>query len=254
MGIFTKDEKLKIVPRTEESTTGGKYLMDTLNQGTPNIPVREVADLSPIQQLIQEQLGSMFTNAGESSALARKTYTDILNSDVDPAQSKEYQGFRSEAEWLKKKGITDVKHSANRSGMYGSSPQFAGEGAVAQAYDSSILQMLGQLENEERDRKERAAGNIQNLDSQNISNAAAIGGIAETGRQVEQMKNDALYVAALDQAMFPYTTMSNIASALLNVNNQAFMTGGGLNDLGVGLSIAAGAAGSYSGAKAGASA
>lgn len=253
MGILTKKEKIKIAPRTEESKAGGKYLMDTLGKGTPDIPVRNVADLSPIQQLIQEKLGGMLSNADESSALARKTYTDILNNNDDITQGKEYRGLKSEAERLKKKGITDVRHSANRKGMFGSSPQFAGEGDVSAQYDSNLLTLLGQMEEREKDRKTDAAGNIQRLDSQNISNAAAIGGIAKEGQENEQMKSDALYSAALQQVMFPYTTMSNIAAQLLNVNNQAFMTGGGLSDLGVALSISSGAAGSYAGAQAGAS-
>ena len=250
--IFTKKEKLKVVPRTEESKAGGAYLMDTLKSGTPDIPVQGVAGLTAIQQLIQEQLGPMLSQAGESTALARKTYSDILNNTEDITESKEYRGLQTESERLKKKGITDVKHSANRMGMFGSSPQFAGEGDVAAQYDSNLMTILGQMENREKDRKVEAAGNLQRTDAQSISNAAAIGGLADQARQVEQMKSDALYSAALTQVMFPYTQMSKIASALLNVKNDAYMTGGGLTDLGFGVSALSSGVGSYYSAKAGA--
>ncbi len=239
MGLFTKDKKLKAVPRTEESKTAGKYLMDTLKKGTPEIPVRNVADLTPMQQLIQEKLGGYLSSSEESSALARKTYTDILNEDPDITKGKQYQGLKSEAERLKKKGITDVRHSANRKGMFGSSPQFAGEGEVSAQYDSNLLTLLGQLEERQKDRKTQAAGDISRLDSSNISNAAAIGGIAKEEQMNEQMKSDALYSAALQQVMFPYTTMSNIAAQLLNVRQDYAVTGGGMTDLGFALSAGA---------------
>lgn len=248
MGLFTSDTKVEAVKRSKESKKGGKYLMNLLEEGTPDIPARSIADLSPIQQLIQEALGDMLAKSGESTALARKTYTDTLKEEVDPAKSKEYRGFVSEAERLKKKGITGVRQSAEGYGMFGSSPQFAGEGAVSAAYDSNILQLLGQLEREGRDRKERAAGNLQNVESQNIGNVAAIGGVAEIGRQVEQMRSDALYTAALAEVMFPYTEMSNIASILLSHQNQGVVTGGGLTDLGFFVSALTGGLSSYAGA------
>ncbi|NIP51117.1 MAG: hypothetical protein GWO10_16710, partial [candidate division Zixibacteria bacterium] len=72
--------------------------MGLLGKEAPKIPVREVADLTPMEQLIQAQLEKLYGKTVEGGELATKHYADILKRDVDPTKSKEYKGFLTEAE------------------------------------------------------------------------------------------------------------------------------------------------------------
>lgn len=248
MSLFTKDEKLKVVPRTEESIFGGQFNIDLLKEGPPTIPTQEIAGLTPIQKLIQDQLAGTLKSTGESTALAKGEMTKTLTDQYDPRTSDLYRGLREESERLKTEGLTDVRQRAELGGMLQSTPAVAAEQSLINIADSNLLQQLGLLTEKERDRKVDAARDIQGVDAAGISNVAAIGGVADQQRAVEQARNDALYNAAIQQVLFPYTNMSNIASSLLNVQDQAFMTGGGMTDLGFGLATGASALGAYAGA------
>ena len=69
---------LKIVPFNKYQTTGADYMKNLLEQGVPDVPVQEIADLTPIQQQIQQSLGDVLADTSGSTKLARDELTKIL--------------------------------------------------------------------------------------------------------------------------------------------------------------------------------
>ena len=135
---------------------------------------------------------------------------------------------------------------------FGAGGRTGAQGDWLSKVDSNLLRELGVLQQAEKTRKDQAARDISDIDMSQISTMAAAGSVADVERQVEQQRNTALYQAALQQVLFPYTTMSNIAQAMTNITNQGVVMGGGLTDVGFGVSALSGMFGSYYGAKAGA--
>jgi hypothetical protein len=201
--------------------------------------------------MLIKELPGILEGTKKSAELAKGEMTKTLEGGYDPLTSPYYRGLREEAEREQRKGVTDIRQGAELGGMLKSTPRLGAEGTFLAASKSNLLKQLGLLYETERGRKSQAARDIQGVEGQQISDVAAIGGVAEAERAVEEQRNQALYAAAIQQIMFPYQTMSNIASALLNVKNQGVVTGGGMTDLGFLLSAGASAAGSYYGAKAG---
>jgi hypothetical protein len=251
MGLFTKKQKLKIIPRTKESKFGGQYLMDIVKGGAPTIPTREVADLTPMQQMLMKELPGILEGTKTSAELAKGEMRKTIEGGYDPLTSPEYRGLREETERRQTKGLTTLRQGAELGGMLKSTPRLGAESDFLAASESNLLKQLGAMFERERVRKGEAARDIQGVEGQKIGQVAAVGGLAETERMVEEQRNQALYAAAIQQILFPYQTMSNIASALLNVKKQGVPMGGGLTDLGFGLSTLASFGGSYYGAKAG---
>lgn len=229
MGFLTEDIKLKPVPRTPESLAGGEYLTQLLRR-SPAIPTQQIAGLTPVEQAIMQYLPQYLASAGTSGDLALGEYSKILTGGYDPLTSPAYEGFRQEAERLKKEGVTSLRQRAQLGGMLESTSAAAQEAGFINQANSQILQALGQLFEAERGRKMQAAQGIQSAEGQKLANVAAIGGIAGTERSIEQMRNDAMYQQLLTQIMFPYQQQAQIASTMMGSKYDTYSTGGGLKD------------------------
>ena len=249
MGIFSKDKKLKVAPRSQGSTEGENYLRSLLTQ-TPTQPLQGTAGLSPIQQLIQQQLGGSLSGASDAANLARDEYRSVLTDSRDPQTDPYYQSIRSEGERLKTKAITGNRQDAQKLGGLQSTPARGQELETSRAYDSSIMQVLGSLMEGDKDRRLQAAEGVQRGEAQNIQNVGAISNISDLSRAIEQQRADALYTQALKQIMMPYETMANLAMGMMNYQMPTYTTGGGLTDLGFLTLVGSNAVSSYYGAQA----
>lgn len=249
--LFTKEKSVKAAPRTAGSIAGEQFLTNLINQ-SPNIPTQEVAGLTPIQQAIQQALGTSLTNIQESSNLARSEYEKTLSDGYDPLTSPEYAATRKELERLKTKGVTADRQRAQQVGGLMSTPAAGVESQTRQNYDSLIMQALADLTSKERDRKTQAAKDMGTLESQNVQNLANVSNVADVERQIEQQKNNALYQQALMEILYPYEQMASIAQSLMNYQMPTVTTGGGLTDLGFYANMTSQIAAQSAGAMAGA--
>lgn len=231
MGIFTEDTKVKLAPRTGESVAGGEFLQRQIG-GAPSIPTSGVAGMTPIQALIQQRLGPLLQNVGEAGQLATDEYRRTLEGGYDPRTSPYYESLRGEAEYLKRKGTTALRREHELGGTLMDTNAMGLRGEFINRADSALLQELGRLYESERDRTERAAVGIQDVGARQAGTMAAVGGIAETQRSIEQQQADALYQQAMQQILFPYQYQSQIASMLMNYSPDIVLTGGGLSDFG----------------------
>lgn len=227
MGIFTKKKKIKYPPGYLDATG---YLKNILSGGTPDIPAREIEDLSAFQKLIVDQLGPMFENLMSSYGTARDELTKTVEGDYDPRTSDEYKGLREEAEWLGGKAKTSARQRANLGGMLQSGSAAGVEGQIDTQMNTGLLKILGSLFEKERERKYGAARELPGLDREVAGTAGQMADIADAERIIKQEQSDALYEAAMAEIMFPYTYMKGIASVLMG--QQPIITGGGLTDLG----------------------
>lgn len=231
MGLFTEDTKLKQVPRTEGSIAGEKRLMDLIS-GTPQIPTQNVAGLTPIQMAIQQMLGGTLGRISEGSTAAQDYYKKILGENYDLESDPRYQTLMQQAGVLTKQASTQAKRGAERMGMLDSSGAKELEMTEMQKAHSPILQAIGDLLNRKESERMEAAGGIGRAGAQEAGNIAAVGGIADIERSVEQMQADALYNQALMQILFPYQYQSNLANALMSYKPDYYVEGGGLTDFG----------------------
>ena len=251
MGLFTEPQELEIIPQSDASKTGQAYLQNLLAT-MPNVPTQGVAGLTPIQLMIQKMLPGYLNQVNQAGDLASKEYSDILSDKYDPRTSPYYEGLRQEAERLQTEGVTSLRQRAELGGMVNSSNAAVSEGSFINQSNSALLTELGRLMETERGRKMLAAEGIQGAESKRLGNVAAVGGIAEEARSIEQQRADALYSQALMQMLFPYKYQAKLANSLLNYKQDYAVTGGGMTDLGFGLNVAGQAFGAYAGAKAGA--
>lgn len=234
MGIFVKKTKVKLLPKTDEYKAGGKFLTDLLSQGTPEIPVLDVAKLTPIQRLVQESLSGLLADTTASSEAAKGELTKTLEGkEYDPLKGDYYKNLTKESEKLKAKGLTGLRQRAGMAGMFLSTPALGEESKFLNLANTNLLKQLGAMYEAERDKRLEAATQLQDVQQQQIANLASIGGIAEHDRLIEEQRNQNLFQAAMQTTMFPYTNMSNIANALLNTQHEGIVKGGGLTDLAV---------------------
>jgi hypothetical protein len=255
MGLFTEDTKIKPIPRTEGSKEGEAYLQQLIGQSI-NAPLQGTAGLTPVQMAIQQTLPLLLSRINQSGELATDEYKKTLSGDYDPRTSPYYEGLRQEADRLKTAGTTQLRQRAELGGMLQSTPAIAQEANFVNQADSLLLKELGRLTESERGRKMLAAEGVQGAESRNLANVAAVGGIAEAARSIEQQQADALYNQALMAILAPYQYQANIANSLMNYKQDYYVAGGGLSDLGflaqTGAQVGGMALGGYMGGLAGA--
>jgi hypothetical protein len=247
MGLFTKSQsfKFKEIPSTSEQNRARNWL-EGLYRKDMQFPLQGTADLTGTQQDIQTQLQGLLDQSGGDYQAVADYYRNVLNGGYDPKTSDFYQGFRQEATTLKQMGQRDVARSAQKAGMARSTPSVGMQGLVGADYDSKILQVLGGLYEQERDRQGQAAAGLPSLRGQQVGTMGAANQIAETARRVEQEKLDALYNQAFHTLLAPYTYQAKIAMALLNEPRYlGVKSGGGLTDLGFLTNAMSSAVGSY---------
>lgn len=239
MGLFTKSKKLKfkLIPSTPEQETARNWLQSLYLQDF-QAPLQGTADLTPTEQQIQGELGNFQSASGQDYSTAASYYRDVLGGGYDPRTSPAYEGFRQEADALRRRSQQDVARAAQKAGMARSTPVTGIQSRTGAEYDSLILRALGDLYERERDRQTHAAGALPALRGQQIDTMARTSDLAAMPRQLEQHRLDALYQQAMQNLMAPYTYQANIASALLNEQRYAgVQTGGGLTDFAIGATI-----------------
>ncbi len=252
MSLFTEEKKVKIRPEVLEAAD---YLKTLMQSGTPTIPTQGTADLTPVQQLIMSQLPGMLSGTAEAGQQARDYYSGVLNENYDVFNDPRYEAIRTENERLTRAGQTALRRGAERFGQLDSTPARVGEAEFLSQSGSNLLKSLGELLTYKEGQKERAAGNIQNVPARDIQNVGAITGLADTERNVEQMRADALYQSALKQILFPYQYQAGLANSLMGMPGGVQVTGGGLTDFGflanMGAQVGGMALGGYLGGLAG---
>ena len=224
-----KETKTRPMPQLGGSEKAESFLKSLLKMDE-QLPMRETADLTPVQKEIQQMLSGILSKTDQAGDLASGEYRSILEDEYDPRTSPYYEGFRQEAERLQKEGVTSLRQRSELGGMLGSSNAAVSEGSFVSQSNSAILKELGRLLETERGRKLLAAEGIQGAESQRIGNVAAVGGLAEAERNVEQQRNDALYNQVMQQILFPYQYKTGIANTLLNYKPEWETYGGGPSD------------------------
>jgi len=222
----------------------GAQTLQNLAGQTPTIPQQGVAELTPMQQLIQSQLGPMLDTINQSGREATDYYSDVLGGDYDPRTSPYYEGLRQESERLQGQGVTSLRQRAELGGMLQSSNAAGVEGQFVNQSNAAFLKELGGLYETERNRQGQAAEGIQRAGAQQVQNVAAVGGIADQQRVIEQAQQDALYQQLITQILFPYEHQAEWAAALMGMPGGVQVTGGGFTDLSQGLILGGVVAGS----------
>jgi uncharacterized protein YaaQ len=245
MGLFTSKQKIKD-PLAAQKKTAANYLINLLNQGTPDIPQQQVAGMTGVQSDLLSSLGDYTNDINANYGQATGYYKDVLSGNYDPRNSDYYKGLRNEAAQLKADSGTAIKRNASAGGMLSSSPTSALIGSNERQINNQLLTLLGGMYENERSRMGQAAQGLQQADSQRIQNVGQTMQVADVERQIEQQRNNALYNQALQTVMFPYQYQVNIASAIFGAS-QPIVTGGGATDLGIAFSALTGAAGSIVG-------
>jgi hypothetical protein len=248
MGLFTKDKKVEYSPGYLQ---GQEYLTNLLQQ-TPSLPQQQVAGLTPVQQLIMSMLPGMLQGSGEAQQTVSNYYRGLISDKYDVFEDPRYEALRQESERLTRAGQTSLRRGAERSGQLDSTPAKAGEAQFLAQSGSELLKNLGALLTNREQQRLTAASGLQSATSQGIQNAAAVGGIADWQRVIEQQQNDAMYQWALMTAMFPYQYQTGLAQSLMNAPGAVQVTGGGLTGFGEFMSFAAPIAGAVLGGPIGA--
>jgi hypothetical protein len=251
MGLFTKDEKINILPQSEESKAGSAYLQKLLGQQTPDIPQQQVAGMTAMEKAINSYLPQYLASSGESADMARGIYGDILSGSNYNQQADQ---LKKDYEWSSAGGLNELRRRANMGGMLDSTNAIGQEQNYLNQGQSTLMNQLNSLREQDTNKKLTAAKGIQDTESQQLQNVAAVGALAKNERDIEQQQNNALYQRLMTQIMFPYQQQAEIANSLLNYKNEYVTTGGGANDLGMILGMAGSALGGFAGTEAGAAA
>jgi hypothetical protein len=242
--LFFKKDDYKNAPRTKESQQGGQFLMDILNQGSPDYPQRKIAGLSDNEQAIQGNIAS-FLNANQPVfQSATDEIMATLSGDYDPRTSDFYKGVRQEADILKEEESDAIRRRANLGGMLYSTGASNIEAKNNARIDAETLQVLGSLTENERNRK---LGTAMNASQNAVANTLAAQGVSAVPRQVTQEEYDAMYAETLDELLAPYQLMSPIATSMMGYSPGIINYGGGLTGLGFLTSAGANVAAAYAG-------
>ncbi len=203
----------RLLPQTDMQKNARNYI-NNLIYAQPEYPVQDIANLTPIQQQIQQYLSGNMGSANDMYNTASGVYKDYLTSDYDPATSNYWKGYRAVAESQKAQALKSDRQRTNAGGMLRSTPGSQIEGTTRQNYDNAQLAKLGKLQENELNRRLGAASNAQRVQSQYLGNMATTSGIADQQRAIEQAQNDAVYKAAMQTLLHPYTYSTALAEAI----------------------------------------
>src|SRR5512145_1471993 len=117
MGIFTEDVKTKIRP---EVLYGAQTLQNLAGQ-TPTVPQQGVAELTPMQMLIQSSLPGMLTDINQAGDMARNYYSNTLNAPYGLENDPEAMLLQQQADIAGGQAITASRRGMESRGMLDSS-------------------------------------------------------------------------------------------------------------------------------------
>jgi hypothetical protein len=229
-GKYIEPTKIELGPQSEASKYG-QALLQRLAATRPEIPLQGTAGMTPLQSLIQQQLGGLLGESNLAGDLSAAEFQKILAGGYEPFSSPYYESLRGEAESLKKEGAAGLQARGSLGGTESDTSTAAGD--FLNQSDSALLRQLGEIASTEEGRKMLAAQGINENETKRIQNIAAVGGIAEKARSIEQQRADAIYSQTMQTVLFPYTYQADLASALLNYESDYAVTGGGPTDLGI---------------------
>jgi len=205
----------KLIPSTPEQNTARSWLMDNLTKDL-QFPTQQIAELTPFQQELQSYLQQSMPGMQENYQLSQQHMQDTLQGGYDPQDSPYWKGYRQQANQMKADAQTDVRQRSQLGGMLNSSPAANVEADSNRQYDSMMLQQLGQLYENERNKMYNAAQTSSQVDSQHTQNLAQATQLGNLPRDIEQQQNDAIYEAALNELLAPYTYQYKLAQPILD--------------------------------------
>ena len=218
--LLGKGKKAKY-KEPKEMGEARRYLRDLMNQGTPALPTREIAEMTPLEERGQTILGeyadqrlpeTFTTGQSELLKTARGGYSDLT-------QSPFFQPIINTINRTSNEQMQNLLRRLQLGGMGLSTP---GGKQVAQGVaqgSEAVMTALAPYADAERQRQFGAIPQLlQYADYEmdqplNILNAiAAYGGLP---RQIQQEQYNAAYQPLYEETMFPYTTGADLARGIL---------------------------------------
>jgi len=218
MGLFSGGSKTKFY-RDPESLKGGTWLtqfMDSWGPAglSPNYPLMQVAGMTDTEQDVQNQLQGVARNGTEGYNLAMDQVRNTLQGQYDPRTSDLYRGFREEAQALKGQSNADIRRQAQKAGSLRSTPTASIQAENSRNYDSKMLQLLGQMYENERSRMQQAGQQAQTLGTDQVNTMIGTQALASVPRQIERQRYQAIYDKALQELLHPYQVQAQIAMGM----------------------------------------
>jgi hypothetical protein len=223
----------KRAPLYPQQKTGAKFMESLLGRSVPDFPVMDIPGMTDTQMQGQNQLSGYVNMAGmpQDYETGMSFYRDVLNGSYDPIRGSQYQGYRDASAMEEEAAVNRMQGRAQQMGMSMSSPAMIGEGMTRRGYSADRMNYLGNLQNQEQNRR-MSAGNalMQGSDYASalpVRQAAAANQIGNLPREVQIQQNEALYNAIMQELLFPYESQSKLANALMSFGNGTWQQEGG---------------------------
>lgn len=250
MGLFTSKSKVKDMTPLEVSGSR-KYLYNLLQQyapgQSPKFPVMQVPGMTDTEKTLQGRISTLASGDTEGYRLAMDYAKDQLAGYENPANNPYYQGIKAESLALDAQNNANVRRQAQLAGQGRSTASGAVQGQNTTATNRYLTTILGQLAEQDKDRRANAANLAGSLGNQEVQNMGQLSALAAIPRNIETVQNQAIYEALMREMLFPYQEQLAVTSAINGLQPTYVQTGGGMTDLGfllnAGATIAAGAAG-----------
>lgn len=231
MALFFDDPKLEYT-QTRESRAAGGYMQGLMGQQL-TMPTQQVAGISPFQSQILQSLQAAMPQINQQYQVAAQQLGATARGEYDPYTSPYYQSLREEGERAKRQATTAARERAEMGGALYSTPAAGVEAGARAQIETALQSELARLYETERGRQLGAAQALPQLGAQQIAQYGQALTLEDFQRQVQQQQYNALYQQAMSQILAPYQYNAAIAQALYQP--QAAVTGGGLSDVGFGL-------------------
>lgn len=237
MGIFddifgSEDVDVDFAPETPAAGEAREFLRGQISAGTPDFPVRQIADLSDLEQTAIS-LATEFANAGVPAdrRLTIDELTRIITGPTDVTKLPEVQAIINEV-------INEGNLIANRVGrglrLSGNLSSSSGRDVLGRTVTDimqALTSTLGGFAEGERGRKLSALELLENItragQSDVINRIQTASQAGQTPRQIEQSKLDATTTARLQEILFPTGNLLPVAQTILGNEPGIVLSGGG---------------------------
>lgn len=205
----------KQIPSTPQQIEARNILMDALRTKL-NFPSQQIVGLSPEEESNLSLLYKSLTQGSTGEQTAMNEINRILGGEYyDPNQDQYYRGVRDELSRLKGEAVQATGARAQQAGMYRSSTGVGMEAKTGREYDSALMQVLGSLSSQERDRRMTATGMASDIGQRQTQNLMAGQQVLSLPRMIEQARADADYNELLQELLAPYEYQLPIANTIL---------------------------------------
>lgn len=219
MGLFGGGSKgeFELIPLTKEQQAAEKYIQGLMERDL-EFPMREIADLSPIEQAILKQYQDTLGSDKGAMQSVMNMLMSSVRGEYDPTTSPYYKGMRKEFERMKQKGIGDVTRRGQLLTGAPSSDMLRETGNYANMMDEASMQVLGNLFEQERNRQMQSSQQVTNLQNQLMQ----AGGLPRSLRQ-EQL--DAAFNQAMSNLVGAYQYQMPAAQAIYDKDRYTYVAG-----------------------------